>query len=122
MKQVNEITNGDGFDVCLEVVGLPSTFQNCIDAAAFGGNIGVIGVGKKNLDFNFTMIQKKELNIYGSRNALKADFINLIDELKDNKIDVSSMISAVFPIEQSAEAFKAFSDNQGSMLKVIIQC
>lgn len=36
-NRVREIT-GDhhGFDVCIEAVGLPSTFQNCIDAAAFG--------------------------------------------------------------------------------------
>ena len=30
-KQVNEITNGNGFDVTIEAVGLSSTFQNCID-------------------------------------------------------------------------------------------
>ena len=39
--------------------GPASTFQNCIDAAAFGGNVVLIGIGKKNLDFNFTTIQKR---------------------------------------------------------------
>ena len=35
MNRVNEITGEHhGFDVCIEAVGLPSTFQNCIDAAA----------------------------------------------------------------------------------------
>ena len=57
----NETANG--FDVCIEAVGLPQTFQNCIDCAAFGGKVVLIGVGKKNLDFNFTLLQKKELNI-----------------------------------------------------------
>ena len=87
-KCVEEITgNHHGFDVCIEAVGLPSTFQNCIDAAAFGGRVVLIGVGKKNLDFNFTMIQKKELNIFGSRNALKFDFTELIDLVKEGGID-----------------------------------
>ena len=36
-RQVRAITNGDGFDITVEAVGLPSTFQNCIDSAAFGG-------------------------------------------------------------------------------------
>ena len=71
--EVAKITGGNGFDVTIEAVGLPSTFQNCIDAACFGGRMVLIGVGKKNLDFNFTLIQKKELNVYGSRNALKKD-------------------------------------------------
>ena len=69
-----EVTQGHGFDVTIEAVGLPSTFQAAIDAAAFGGRVVLIGVGKKNLDFNFTLLQKKELNVYGSRNALKQMF------------------------------------------------
>ena len=72
------LTGGDGFDVTVEAVGLPSTFQNCIDAAAFGGRVVQIGVGKKNADFNFTLLQKKELHVLGSRNALKTDFTGLI--------------------------------------------
>ncbi|MCF0238553.1 MAG: zinc-binding alcohol dehydrogenase family protein [Sphaerochaetaceae bacterium] len=121
MKQVMEITNGDGFDVCLEAVGLPSTFQNAIDAAAFGGNVGVIGVGKKNLDFNFTIIQKKELNIFGSRNALREDFEALIDAVNSKKVDIAPLLSKIYPYEEAAKAFKDFSDNQGSLLKVLIQ-
>ena len=45
----------------------------------------LIGVGKKNLDFNFTLIQKKELNVFGSRNALKKDFLELIDLVNEGK-------------------------------------
>ena len=44
-KGVAEITNGNGFDVTIEAVGLPSTFQNCIDACCFGGRMVLIGVG-----------------------------------------------------------------------------
>ena len=84
-KGVAEITNGNGFDVTIEAVGLPSTFQNCIDACCFGGRMVLIGVGKKNLDFNFTLIQKKELNVFGSRNALKKDFLELIDIVNAGK-------------------------------------
>lgn len=63
IERCMEVTNQQGFDVAVEAVGRPSTFQNCIDAAAFGGKVVLIGVGKQNLDFNFTLIQKKELNI-----------------------------------------------------------
>ena len=52
----------------------------------------VIGVGKKNLDFNFTLLQKKELNVFGSRNALKKDFVELIDLVKEGKVPVLSLI------------------------------
>ena len=130
-NRVREIT-GDhhGFDVCIEAVGLPSTFQNCIDAAAFGGRVVLIGVGTKNLDFNFTMIQKKELDILGSRNALKADFTELIDLVKGGAIDLEKIVmnpgsedptkKSEYELDEAEAAFEEFSQYGGSKLKVLI--
>lgn len=109
-----------GFDVCIEAVGLPSTFQNCIDAAAFGGKIVLIGVGKKNLDFNFTTIQKKELNVFGSRNAMKKDFIELIDLVKEGGVNLDKVITNEYSYKDAETAFHEFSTNGGDMLKVIL--
>ena len=128
MNRVNEITGEHhGFDVCIEAVGLPSTFQNCIDAAAYGGRIVLIGVGKKNLDFNFTLIQKKELNIFGSRNALKADFTELIDLVKSGEIDLEKIVMNPDSTDAKKKseyeldrAFEEFSQYGGSKLKVLI--
>ena len=109
-----------GFDVCIEAVGLPGTFQNCIDAAAFGGKVVLIGVGKQNLDFNFTLIQKKELNVYGSRNALKKDFIELIDLVKTGAVDLEKIVTNVYLFDDVAKAFADFDQFGGQMLKVMI--
>lgn len=121
MKGVNQLTNGDGFDAALEVVGLPDTFMNCIDAVCFGGNVVDIGVGKQNLDFFYTILQKKELNIYGSRNAKKEDFLELIDLVRSGQLDISEMITNVYPFEQAPAAFADFSAHAGEMLKVMIE-
>lgn len=131
MNGVKAITgNRNGFDVCIEAVGLPSTFQNCMDAAAFGGRVVLIGVGKKNLDFNFTLIQKKELHILGSRNALKSDFMELIDLVKRGEIDLEKIVmhpnstdaakKSEYELEEAAAAFEEFSNYGASKLKVLI--
>lgn len=117
----DEITHGDGFDVTIEAVGLPSTFQSCIDVSAFGGTIVIIGIGKSNLDFNFTMIQKKELNIYGSRNALKKDFEQLIDIVHKSQIDLEKIISNIYSAHDAKKAFEEFDKKSGSMLKVLLK-
>lgn len=119
-RQVQAITGGCGFDVTIEAVGLPSTFQNCIDAAAFGGRVVLIGIGKKNLDFQFTAIQKKELRISGSRNALKQDFLELIDLVKSGGMDIDSIVTDVYPFSHAPKAFADFSANAGQMLKVLL--
>jgi len=118
--KVHEITQGRGFDVTIEAVGLPSTFQNCIDAAAFGGRVVLIGIGKKNLDFNFTAIQKKELRVCGSRNALKRDFEELIQLVKSGSVDLDRIVTNVYPFSEAPKAFGEFSENAGQMLKVLL--
>ena len=119
--QTAEITEGCGFDVTVEAVGLPSTFQNCIDAAAFGGRVVLIGIGKQNLDFNFTVIQKKELRIFGSRNAMRRDFEALIELVKRGEVPLDKIVTNVYPFEKAAEAFGQFSENAGQMLKVLLE-
>ena len=121
MDKVNALTGGNGFDATFEAVGMPSTMMNCIDAACFGGRVVDIGVGKKNLDFNYTIIQKKELNIYGSRNARKEDFLELIDLVSSGKVDISKLVTNVFAFDDAATAFAEFSAHAGEMLKVMIQ-
>ncbi|MCR5084415.1 MAG: zinc-binding alcohol dehydrogenase family protein [Succinivibrionaceae bacterium] len=113
-------TDGKGFDVAIEAVGLPSTFQGAIDAAAFGGRVVLIGVGKKNLDFNFTLLQKKELNVYGSRNALKQDFLSLIDLVRSGKVNLAKAITNTYALNDAPQAFKDFAEHGADMLKVEI--
>lgn len=120
MSRVMELTGGSGFDVCIEAVGLPSTFQDCMDAVCFGGSVVLIGVGKKNLDFNFTMIQKKEMHIYGSRNALKNDFLETIDAMAAGKLDLGNAITDVYAFSEAPRAFAEFSAHQGEKLKVLL--
>lgn len=119
-KACGEITGGNGFDVTIEAVGLPSTFQNCIDAAAFGAHMVLIGVGKQNLDFNFTLLQKKELNVCGSRNALKKDFLELIDLVKAGNVPLDKVITNEYGFSEAPKAFADFSAHAGEMLKVCI--
>ena len=111
---------GNGFDVAIEAVGLPSTFQSAVDAAAFGGRVVLIGVGKKNLDFNFTLLQKKELNVFGSRNALKVDFLNLIDLVASGKVDLRKAITNTYAFNDAPKAFADFAAHGADMLKVEI--
>ena len=119
-KAVREITHGRGFDVTIEAVGLPSTSLNCIDAAAFGGRMVQIGVGKKKAEFDFTLLQKKELNVYGSRNARKEDFLALINLIKSGKVDVEKIVTNTYESKNAPQAFKDFSEHAAAMLKVVI--
>lgn len=116
-----EFTNGKGFDVCIEACGAPETFLGCIENAAFAGNIVLIGNGKRETSFVHSIILKKELNIFGSRNALKEDFINNIDLVASKECDVMKMVSRVYDMENALDAFKALANNDGTLAKILIK-
>lgn len=115
------VTEGRGYDVVAEAVGLPQTFQDAIDAAAFAGRVIQIGVGKETLDFNFTLLQKKELTVKGSRNAVKEDFLEVIDLFKKQAVPFDKLITNMFKFSEAKEAFRQFDENSGNMLKVMIE-
>ena len=116
-----EFTNGNGFDVCVEACGAPETFLSCIDEASHGANIILIGNGKRNTDFLHSIILKKELNIFGSRNAFTKDFEELIDLVASGKVDVMKMVSGIYKKEDAQEAFESLKNNDGSLCKLLIE-
>lgn len=116
-----EFTGGDGFDVCVEACGAPETFLSCIEEAAHGANIILIGNGKRETTFLHSVILKKELNVFGSRNAYTRDFETLIDLVAAGKADVMKMVSGICDMENAAEAFERLSHNDGTLAKLLIR-
>lgn len=116
-----DFTNGNGFDVCVEACGAPETFLNCIDESTHGANIILIGNGKRKTTFVHSIILKKELNIFGSRNAFTRDFEELIDLVADGKADILKMVSDVYDIDNAHKAFEALTHNDGTLAKLLIQ-
>lgn len=121
MEAMEEITAGRGFDVCVEACGLSETFLNCIDAVCFAGDLILIGNGKKETTFLHSILLKKELNVYGSRNAYTKDFKALIQLVAQGKVDVLKMVSQIYHVENAKEAFEALVNNDGSLKKVLIE-
>lgn len=120
-EQLSACAFGQGFDVCVEACGRSETFLSCIDLAATGARIILIGNGKTETTFLHSILLKKELNVFGSRNAMTADFKALIDLVASGKVDITELVSAVYPADQAADAFDALTHNDGSLTKVLLR-
>lgn len=120
-KECHSFTAGNGFDVCVEACGAPETFLNCIDNAAHGANIILIGNGKRETTFVHSVILKKELNIFGSRNAFTKDFEELIELVKAGKVNPAKMISGIYDAKNAKTAFDALVNNDGTLAKLLIK-
>jgi 2-desacetyl-2-hydroxyethyl bacteriochlorophyllide A dehydrogenase len=113
-------TGGDGFDVVGEATGLPVSFLNAIEAAAFGGTIALIGNGVREVTFNQSMLIKKELDVVGSRNSLNA-FQPLVSILQDGTVDITPIRTSVRPFDETVEAMQDLRENPDRNIKVLIE-
>ena len=119
-RRVKEITGSAGMDVCLEAVGLPQTFLQCLESACFGGTVVLIGHSKREVSFNHALIVRKELTIHGSRNSLH-EFDPLIRMLVAGEVVVDAIVTHVFDLHDAVGAFEALENNDGSMGKVLVR-
>ena len=120
-ERVQAVTGGDGFDVCVEAVGLPSTFLRCITAAAHRARVVVVGIGKESLDFRYTVLQTKELDVLGSRNALREDFLEAIELARTGRVDLPAIVSDEYGLGEAARAFQELAGSAGEKMKVVVR-
>lgn len=121
LDKVLKETNGDKFDVAIEAVGFPSTLQNCLDAVASVGRVVEIGIGTQKMDFEYSMIQKKEITLMGSRNALRKDFEELIDLANEKKVNLKNFISEIVDFENASEIFEKIAKDPGQNIKTVLK-
>lgn len=113
-------TAGDGFDVVCEATGLPISFTNAIEAAAFGARLVLIGNGTREVTFNHSVLIKKELDVLGSRNS-RAVFPTLIELLESGKVDVSPLRTRIVPFTEAMSALEAAGGGSTADVKVLIE-
>ena len=58
--------------------------------------------------------------MFGSRNALKEDFLYVIDQVKEGKLELDDIVTDMYSFEDAAKAFSEFDQMQGEKLKVLI--
>jgi threonine dehydrogenase-like Zn-dependent dehydrogenase len=119
LKQVLEITGGEGANVCIEAVGSAATYTMAVEAAAFAGRVVYIGYAKNEVSFNTSLFVKKELTISGSRNAL-FEFGPVIKMLEDGSVPTEKLITKVYPIEETGAALADWNANPGDFIKILV--
>ena len=110
-----------GVDAAFESTGMPQGLQGCIDVIKSNGSIVVFGIiGERMKEFDPSFLYLKEPIIYGSKGAGGA-FDEALKLLAEKKLKVLPMITHRFPLEETAKAFKVFSDKVADALRIVIE-
>ena len=121
LARVNEWTEGRGADVSIEATGTHNGVVSCIEATRTKGTVVIAGLPKRKMDFDFYRIIAKELQLVGTRVYTRKDYDQAIELLQSGKLDLSSLISKVIPLEEAVDKGFMAIDKGEESIKILIQ-
>lgn len=119
-EEVLRLTEGHGATVTVEAIGFDRTFVAAIDLTTFAGRVVYVGYVKDPVAFDTKKFVMKEIQIRGSRNAIKQDFVDVLEVMKTLKLPVDQLISRDVPLKEAGNALRYWSENTADVTKILV--
>lgn len=119
LATIHDMTNAEGASVAIEAVGLPQTFRLAVEAVAFAGRVVYIGYAKQEVCYDTTDFVRKELDIMGSRNALRV-FPGVIKMVAQRQQPFTDLITRIYPFAETAQALQDWDAAPAKFTKILI--
>lgn len=110
----------EGAHVVIEAVGTQATFLQAVDLAGTGGRVTYIGYAKAPIAYDTKQFILKELEIRGSRNALRSDFEAVIDYFRAHPGTADRLISRIVSIDEGPAALADWDRDPGAYIKIVV--
>jgi 2-desacetyl-2-hydroxyethyl bacteriochlorophyllide A dehydrogenase len=121
LAEMLRLTNGDGPQVVIEAVGADATFRQAIDIVAPCGRVVYVGYAKAPVTYDTKQFLLKEIDIRGSRGSTRADFEEVIDELRKRPEAGKEIVSRVVPFTEGPAAMERWHADPGEAIKILIE-
>jgi 2-desacetyl-2-hydroxyethyl bacteriochlorophyllide A dehydrogenase len=90
---VGERTDGDGFEFVFDASGNRASMEVAFGHVAHGGTLVLVSVVTENVTFSDPEFHKREMNLLGSRNALRSDFESVIAAIEDGGVPLQRLLT-----------------------------
>ncbi|MBN1380080.1 MAG: zinc-binding alcohol dehydrogenase family protein [Deltaproteobacteria bacterium] len=117
---IAEFTQNEGVDVVVEAVGATATFEVALELVAFAGRVVTIGYSKQPAQIETQINVRKELDILGSRNALRV-FPSVISMFERKERPFTDIITQIYAFDKTPDAFADWDKNPGKVSKILIE-
>ncbi|MEM8902115.1 MAG: S-(hydroxymethyl)mycothiol dehydrogenase [Actinomycetota bacterium] len=123
VEAIRAVTDGNGVDVAIEAVGLPSTYVQAFEARDLAGTVVLVGVPRPDMQ-----LELPYLDVFGRGGALKSswygdclpsrDFPMLIDLYLQGRLDLDGFVTETISLDAVEEAFHKME--RGEVLRSVV--
>jgi L-iditol 2-dehydrogenase len=114
---VMERTNGAGADIAFVAVGAPPAVKQATQIVKKRGRITVVGIFGSEVPIDMTWLVRRELEIKGAYDAKPVNFPESIELISKGLIDVNSVLTHRFKLDEAEEAFKVALNMTGGKIE-----
>ena len=119
LEEILAETSGRGVDVAFEAAGTQSAVDTSFAAVASGGKVVLAGIPDDDqTSFSASLARRKGLTIKLVR-RMKHTYPRAIELVSKGLVDVRSLVTHRYPLDQAIEAFRVAERREG--LKVVIE-
>ncbi len=119
VRRCQELTEGAGVDLVLEVVGRDETVSTAIDAVRKGGTVTLIGNVTPEVKLPLQKVVSRQLRLQGTA-ASCGEYPQAIEMITNGAIQVKQLISAVAPLQDGPDWFKRLYAHEPGLMKVVL--
>jgi alcohol dehydrogenase len=121
METVKRITNGSMAQVVIDATGSHVSMAGALEFCAFTGRLVYVGITRQELVFpHAPVMHRRELTLLASRNALPADFAEIIRHIEDGRIDTRPWITHRASFDEMIEVFPSWLDPASGVIKAMV--
>jgi threonine dehydrogenase-like Zn-dependent dehydrogenase len=111
-KAARELTGG-GADVAFECVGHPVSQETAFGATRNGGRLVLVGYSPTSMHLNGGRVMFREMEVVGSLGCRSVDYPRVVELVRQGRIKLQELVTAVFPLERINDAFDALRAGRG---------
>lgn len=115
---MNELGMTEGFDVGMEMSGVPTAFTSMLENMNHGGKVAMLGIPPKNMAIDWTKVIFKGLEIKGIYGREMFETWYKMVSLVQSGLDLSPMLTHQFPVAEYQAGFDMMLSGQSG--KVIL--
>jgi (R,R)-butanediol dehydrogenase / meso-butanediol dehydrogenase / diacetyl reductase len=118
---VAEVTQGHGFDVCIEASGSQPALDACFDAVTLGGVIVQTALGTRPVQLDAShKLTLRDVTYKGVYCYPVTIWPRIIGLVGSGALPADTVVTATIPLEQLIDGFEALLDPVGDALKIIV--
>ena len=120
-EAVSAFTAGVGFDIVFDATGSQAAMERGFEFVAHGGRYVLVSVIKETITFTDPDFHRKEMTLFGSRNATAEDFHWVMGAIRGGDVPVDRLITHRANLAEAVHTIPVWATEKAGLVKALIE-